>query len=301
VKISNAASLALTSLLLAALGYAGCSSDPGQETSNVGSCDGAAFDAAGRCRLPNGQFAKTSCCEVAHQALEAACTSLCTIEQTCDYGPPADCVADCVGRGAACSPGQLEALAACVESYAECDDGENLGQCVDESSCLAPAVTPPDEKAPYEPECVRYCAEREACDDAFDATLCAQGCLDDCTVAELQGLAACNAASANSCELWPGYELCLRDGAACIAPPEAPVHEGEGPWGEACVTYCDLDWKCDYGYSTTCMADCTANESTCTADDLAALVECLDFYPECDDGENIGQCIAENVPCFAAP
>jgi hypothetical protein len=60
--------LRLRPLFLAPLAFlslhAACSTPVGDDTADVVSCDGARRDENGTCRLPNGRFAKDSCCEL---------------------------------------------------------------------------------------------------------------------------------------------------------------------------------------------------------------------------------------------
>jgi len=303
MKLVHALPFVSGTVLATLLGLGACSSDDvGSSSSDLTSCEGAYKDAGGRCRLQNGQFAHAACCAVDETKVADACEAYCALRQTCNYGAPADCVADCVGRGAECTLAKAEPFASCVETYTECDDGEDLFQCVDESECLAPAdPPPPDERLPYQPACDAYCGQMKACDASFgDDFWCASGCLSSCSLTELQALEACNANNSPGCAGQTAYVDCLRAGVACIAPEVPPVHEGEGPWGEACVAYCDIVWKCDYGYSTTCMDECQANQSSCGTEDLAALVECTQWYNVCDDGEDFGQCV-DGIGCFAKP
>ena len=46
------------------LAFAACTADTASQVGEATSCEGASYDANDRCRLPNGRFAKSVCCEV---------------------------------------------------------------------------------------------------------------------------------------------------------------------------------------------------------------------------------------------
>ena len=52
----------LTVALATSLAAVGCTTEVGQEQSAVTGCEGAYLDDGGRCRRPDGRFAKKACC-----------------------------------------------------------------------------------------------------------------------------------------------------------------------------------------------------------------------------------------------
>lgn len=145
---------ALVAATLAVLGVVACDGDAvGQDTQDATGCEGARKDAAGKCRLPNGRFAKAACCappaSSCHEDLAIAVDACIVDQQTSgEWNPDTTSVWD---LAAACA--DIEPMAGVRDAICE-DEGASF--CALDLEAFAAEILP--------------VCEREAVDRILDAT-----------------------------------------------------------------------------------------------------------------------------------